>query len=237
MENVGPGMGQGAIASWYRAGVLASIARTHARVGHVDRALARFPQILPAIERAPGWAENCTRTICDAAETLWLTDRTEHIQTIDARPATPRHRSRSQDPPAPPTRARRRELSGLITLANVPISGHREDVKGIKFHPQALEFIREQTSDIRRKIGEGLREIQKGMVLGMPKSRPMPDVAPGVAELRVKDANITARVFYITKVAELIIVFHGFEKDTSKTPRREIELGRKRLKEILDDKV
>ena len=56
-------------------------------------------------------------------------------------------------------------------------------------------------------------------------------------ELRVKDAGSTARVFYITKVAELIIVFHGFEKNTPKTPRREIELGKKRLKEILDETV
>jgi phage-related protein len=110
-------------------------------------------------------------------------------------------------------------------------------MKGIKFHPRALAFIRQQTPAIRRRIGEGLRAIQMGMVLGMPKSRPMPDVAAGVAELRVKDSGSTARVFYITKVAELIIVFHGFEKNTPKTPRREIELGKKRLKEILDETV
>ena len=65
----------------------------------------------------------------------------------------------------------------------------------------------------------------------------MPAVAHGVAELRVKDARITARVFYITKVGELIIVFHGFQKHTAKTPQREIALGKKRLKEILDGKV
>ncbi len=110
-------------------------------------------------------------------------------------------------------------------------------MKAIKFHPKAIAFIRRQRPEIRRRIGEGLRDIQKGMVLGMPKSRPMPDVASGVAELRVKDAGTTARVFYLAKVADLIIVFHGFEKDTPKTPRREIELGRRRLKEILDGKV
>ncbi|MBY0472499.1 type II toxin-antitoxin system RelE/ParE family toxin [bacterium] len=110
-------------------------------------------------------------------------------------------------------------------------------MKGIKFHPRAIEFIREQSPEIRQKIGEALRDLQKGMILGMPKSRPMVSVAPGAAELRVKDAGTTARMFYITKVADLIIVFHGFKKDTRKTPQHEIELGKKRLKEVIDGKV
>lgn len=110
-------------------------------------------------------------------------------------------------------------------------------MKGIKFHPKALDFIRGQSSEIKQKVGEALRDLQKGLILGMPKSRPMSSVAPGVAELRVKDGRTTARVFYLAKVADLIVVFHGFEKDTQKTPVREIEVGRKRLKEVLDGKV
>lgn len=110
-------------------------------------------------------------------------------------------------------------------------------MKGIKFHPKALAFIRELSPEIRQKLGESLRDLQKGLSIGMPKSRPMPSVAPGAAELRVKDASTTARVFYLTKVADLIIVFHGFQKNTQKTPPHEIEVGKKRLKEILDGKV
>jgi len=110
-------------------------------------------------------------------------------------------------------------------------------VKGVRFHPKALGFIRSQSPEIRQKVGEALRDLQKGLALGMPKSRPMPSVATGVAELRVRDAGTTARVFYLTRLADMIVVFHAFEKDTQKTPKHEIEVGRKRLKEVLDGKV
>ena len=61
----------------------------------------------------------------------------------------------------------------------------------------------------------------------------MPRVAPGVYELRVKDAAKKVRVFYVTKLSEFILVFHAFEKKTQQTPQHEIELGKKRLKECL----
>lgn len=110
-------------------------------------------------------------------------------------------------------------------------------MKPAKFHPKALEFIRGQSVELRRKIGEALRDIQKGIVLTMPLSRPIPSVAAGVCELRVKDASMAVRVFYFVKLAEAVVVFHGFQKKTQKTPNREIKVGRKRLQEVLDGKV
>jgi phage-related protein len=35
------------------------------------------------------------------------------------------------------------------------------------------------------------------------------------------------------KVADAVLIFHAFAKKTQKTPDREIELGKKRLKEML----
>lgn len=61
----------------------------------------------------------------------------------------------------------------------------------------------------------------------------MSSVASGVEELRIKDAAGIYRVFYFTRSAKGIIVFHAFVKKSQKTPRNEIELGRKRLKEML----
>jgi phage-related protein len=69
----------------------------------------------------------------------------------------------------------------------------------------------------------------------MPISRPMPSVATGAAELRVKDEYGIYRVFYYTASARGILVFHAFEKKTQLTPPLEIELGRKRLKELFDE--
>ena len=61
----------------------------------------------------------------------------------------------------------------------------------------------------------------------------MPVVASGVHELRVKSAEVTVRVFYFVKLADTIVVFHGFYKKTKKTPVHEIKVGQQRLEEVL----
>lgn len=61
----------------------------------------------------------------------------------------------------------------------------------------------------------------------------MPVLASGAHELRVKSAGTSVRVFYFVKLADAIIVFHGFHKKTKKTPVHEITVGQQRLKEVL----
>jgi len=61
----------------------------------------------------------------------------------------------------------------------------------------------------------------------------MASVAPGVEELRAKDRSGAYRVFYFTRLETAVLIFHAFEKKTAKTPLHEIELARKRLKEML----
>ena len=43
-------------------------------------------------------------------------------------------------------------------------------MKSIIFHPKALEYLRDEGPVIRREIGEALRDLQKGLRLGMPLS-------------------------------------------------------------------
>jgi phage-related protein len=108
-------------------------------------------------------------------------------------------------------------------------------VKPIDFHARALEFIRVQAASIRRHIGEALRDLQKGVNLGMPLSRPIPIIAPGVHELRVRGEGTTVRIFYYVRKADAIIVFYAFQKKSQKTPSREIDLARQRLQEVLNE--
>ena len=68
----------------------------------------------------------------------------------------------------------------------------------------------------------------------MPNSRPMPDVAAGVSELRIQSKDGAYRAFYYTASARGVIVFHALVKKTQQTPPPELELARKRLKEVLD---
>lgn len=67
----------------------------------------------------------------------------------------------------------------------------------------------------------------------MPLSRPMPVLGAGAAELRIRDSAGIYRAFYVVKVADAVLIFHAFTQKTQKTPEQDIELGRKRLKEML----
>ena len=101
------------------------------------------------------------------------------------------------------------------------------------FHPKARAVLRSFPDDVRREIGKVIFDLQKGAKLSMPLSRSMPSVAPGVEELRIKDRSGAYRVFYFIKLETAVFIFHAFQKKTAKTPPHEIELARKRLKEML----
>ena len=83
-------------------------------------------------------------------------------------------------------------------------------------------------------MGRGLFRLQLGEQLGIPSSRPMLAVASGVSELRVKGEDGNFRAFYYAASPVGVLVFHAFVKKTQRTAPLEIELARKRLKELLD---
>jgi phage-related protein len=62
----------------------------------------------------------------------------------------------------------------------------------------------------------------------------MPSVAKGVSELRVRGEDGVFRVFYYAASAKGVLVFHAFAKKTQRTPPLEIELAKRRLKELLN---
>jgi phage-related protein len=68
-----------------------------------------------------------------------------------------------------------------------------------------------------------------GPNLGMPHTRAMGD---GLFELRIKASEGIARVFYCTAVNRRIVFLHPFVKKTDKTPLKELEVARRRMKEV-----
>jgi phage-related protein len=92
----------------------------------------------------------------------------------------------------------------------------------------------ETSQNVRREFGKVIFDLQKGKSLSMPLSRAMASIAPGVEELRVRDRTGAYRVFYYTKLADSVLIFHAFAKKTQKTPPNEIALAQKRLKEMLE---
>lgn len=110
-------------------------------------------------------------------------------------------------------------------------------MKAAIFHPAARAAIRSFPEDVRLELGKAIYDLQKGEALSMPLSRPMPSIEPGAAELRIRDRTGIYRAFYCSRSPRSILVFHAFAKKTQATPRRELDLGKKRLKELLHEEV
>ena len=70
-----------------------------------------------------------------------------------------------------------------------------------------------------------------GPDLGIPHTRAMGD---GLFELRLKVAEGIARVLYCTVVERRIVMLHQFIKKSEKTPMKDLEIARKRMKEVKD---
>ena len=63
----------------------------------------------------------------------------------------------------------------------------------------------------------------------------MPGVGTGVSEIRIHTGT-EHRVFYIAKFREAVYVLHAFQKRTRKTAKKDIELARWRLGELIPDR-
>lgn len=81
----------------------------------------------------------------------------------------------------------------------------------------------------RFEIGGLLRRLQRGELLTLPRSRPMPIIGHGCHELRIADENTEWRIVYRTDF-DAILIIAVFAKKTLVTPRRVIEACRSRLK-------
>ena len=67
------------------------------------------------------------------------------------------------------------------------------------------------SQEARLEAGYLLRQLQQGMRLAMPQSRPMPTVGRRCYELRISDENSTWRIVYRTDV-DAIVILEVFEK-------------------------
>jgi len=68
-----------------------------------------------------------------------------------------------------------------------------------------------------------------GPNLGMPHTRALKG---GLFELRLKSSEGIGRVFYFTLSGREIKMLHCFVKKTQQTPERELDIARKRMKEV-----
>jgi phage-related protein len=102
-------------------------------------------------------------------------------------------------------------------------------VKPLVFLGSARDAIRGFPREARQVAGHELYQVQQG--LEPSDWKPMPRVGSGVREVRVQ-VNGAFRVLYVATFAEAIYVLHAFEKRTQRTRQTDMDLARKRFREL-----
>ncbi len=88
-------------------------------------------------------------------------------------------------------------------------------------------------TEARIEAGVLLRRLQRGELLGMPHSRPMPAVGRKCHELRVRDGATNWRIVYRTD-GDAIVIGEVFAKKTRTTPKDVITNCQRRFREYDD---
>ncbi len=106
-------------------------------------------------------------------------------------------------------------------------------MKQIEFRATSLNDLRDFPRSAIREAGYQMDKVQHG--LPPDDAKPMPAIGAGVTELRIWDEAGTFRVVYVAKFSDAVYVLHCFQKKTPKTSKKDIDLARKRFKELLKE--
>ena len=98
---------------------------------------------------------------------------------------------------------------------------------------QCRKEVEEFPEDVRADLADALARLDEGHTLSLPLSRPMPSIGKGVHELRFRDRSGIYRVIYYLAGAGQIWLLHAFQKKTQQTPQHNIDVAKKRLREVL----
>ena len=96
-----------------------------------------------------------------------------------------------------------------------------------------LPILRDFPQTAMREAGHQLDKVQNG--LAPDDSKPMRTIGAGVMELRIWDEAGAYGVVYVAKFADAVYVLHCFKKTTPQTSTPDIELARKRFKELVKE--
>jgi len=102
-------------------------------------------------------------------------------------------------------------------------------MKPLNFIGSSLEDLRNFPEEARKTAGFELYSVQCGLELSDWK--PMLSIGRGVKELRIHVLG-EWRIIYVAKFEGAVYVLHSFQKKTQKTTQHDIELARKRFKQI-----
>ena len=107
-------------------------------------------------------------------------------------------------------------------------------IKPVKFRGDALDALRGFPDDARQDAGFQLDKVQRGR--DPDDWKPMRSVGAGVKEIRIRDVAGAFRVIYLATFADAVYVLHCFQKKSEQTSGKDIDLARKRFKDLMGER-
>ena len=106
-------------------------------------------------------------------------------------------------------------------------------MKERRFRGSSLDDLRKFPTLVMREAGYQLDKVQCGRE---PTNwKPMSSVGEGVKEIRVQGETGAFHVIYLAKLVDAVYVLHCFQKKTQHTSGKDIELARKRFKDLMKE--
>ncbi len=97
---------------------------------------------------------------------------------------------------------------------------------------QCERELEDWPEEVRGELADVIARLERGHMLSMPLSRPMPSIGSGIHELRFRDKSGIYRTIYWLAGKGSIYLLHAFQKKTQKTPPQNIEIAKDRLRRI-----
>lgn len=97
---------------------------------------------------------------------------------------------------------------------------------------QCEKEIGKWPDEVREDLADAVARLERGHVLSMPLSRPMPSIGAGVHELRFRDRSGIYRVIYVLLGTDGVWLIHAFKKATQQTSQQDILVAKERLRRI-----
>lgn len=96
------------------------------------------------------------------------------------------------------------------------------------------ERVKNETLDLPPGIQANLLHVlnlveEFGPLIGRPHTAPL---GSGLFEIRAKGREGISRSLFCTQKGQEIVILHSFIKKTRKIPKKDLDLARKRMKEI-----
>ncbi len=104
-----------------------------------------------------------------------------------------------------------------------------EFYKTLKGNEPVREWLLKLDREDRKNVGKDIQKVEFGWPIGMPYSKPLGhglyEVHSGISDKRI------ARVLFFIKNNRMVLL-HGFVKKSRKTPQADLDLAKKRKKEV-----